>query len=159
MECHIWLVGTLEEVPAQQGCWGQLSRVLPARLHQLLWSQDSNPNLVTIPDFSFTSFVSSFGCKFSGWYVEAWLVLQGSRPAALIQSASLVSLAGCEHCKGLGGNVWGIQVIVLSPSCVVAAVGLDRGQALPITQAMSMCPSTTQKWKVCSSEAVHSTSH
>lgn len=123
VESHIWPVGTLEEVPAQQGCWGQLSRVLPARLHQLLWSQDSNPNLVTVPDFSFTSFVSSFGCKFSGWYVEAWLVLQGSCPAALIQSASLVSLAGCEHCKCLGGNVWGIQVIVLSPSSLCGGSG------------------------------------
>lgn len=110
-----WPVGTVEEAPAQQGCWGQLSCVLPARLHQLLWSQDSNPSLVPVPDISFTSFVSGFRSKFSGRYVEAWLVLQGSCPAALIQSASLVGLAGCEHCKGLGGNVWGIQVIALSP--------------------------------------------
>lgn len=32
----------LEEVSAQQGCLGQLSCVSPVRLHQLLWSQDSN---------------------------------------------------------------------------------------------------------------------
>lgn len=31
------------------------------------------PDLVPVPDFSFTSFVSGFGCKFCGWYVEAWL--------------------------------------------------------------------------------------
>lgn len=69
-------------------------------------------------DFSFTSFFSGFRCKFSGQYVEAWLVLQGFCPAVLMQSALLVGRAGCEHCKGLGGNVWGIQVIVLSPSSV-----------------------------------------
>lgn len=120
---HTWPMGPLEEVPAQQGCWGQLSHLLPARLHQLLWSQDSNPSLVTVPDFSFTSFVSGFRCKFSGWCVEPWLVLQGSCPAALIQSALLVGLAGCEHCKGLGGNVWGIQIIVLSPSSLCDGSG------------------------------------
>lgn len=32
----------LEEVSAHQGCLGQPSCVLPARLHQLFWSQDSN---------------------------------------------------------------------------------------------------------------------
>lgn len=120
---NTWPVGTLEEVPAQQGCWGQLSCVLPARLHQLLWSQDSNPSLVPVTDFSFTSFVSGFKCKFSGWYVEAWLVFQGFCPAALIQSASLVGLAGCEQCKGLGGNVWGIQVIALSPCSLCGGSG------------------------------------
>lgn len=40
VEGYAWSM--LEDVSAQQGCLGQLSGVLPARLYQLLWSQDSN---------------------------------------------------------------------------------------------------------------------
>lgn len=55
--------------------------------------------------------------------------------------------------------MWGVQVIAFSaaafPLQVMIFVDLDRGQALPITQARQMCPSTTQMCKVCLTEAVH----
>lgn len=101
-------VGPLEKIPAQQGCCGQLSHVLPARLDQLLWSQDSNPSLVTVLNLSFTSFVSGGLVGFAG--------LLSSCPRS-------ICLAGCEHCKGLGGNVWSIHIIVLSPSSLCDGSG------------------------------------
>lgn len=85
--------------------------------------------------------------------------MQGSCPAALIQSASLVGLAGYEHCKGLGGNVWGIQAIALSPFSLCDGSGWLGQRTGPSHNTSGVDPSTTQRWKVCSAEAVHPTSH
>lgn len=72
MEWHAWPcwrkfqlskgVGTAELCAARQAAPAALEPGLKPR-----------PDLVPIPDFSFTSFVTGFRCKSCGWYVEAWL--------------------------------------------------------------------------------------
>lgn len=59
------------------------------------------PDLVPVPDFSFTSFVSGFGCKFCGRYVEAWLVRRAPVQLPSFDPPPPAGLAGCKHCKGL----------------------------------------------------------
>lgn len=65
------------------------------------------------------------------WPIHKGLAsMRGACPAALLLPAGL---AGCEHCRGLGGNLRSIQVTALSAvvlSLQVAAVAdLDREQS------------------------------
>lgn len=73
MEQHAWL--TVEEASAQQRVFGTAElwitrQAAPAALESKFKPQ---PDLVLIPDFSFTSLVSGFGCKFCGRSMKAWL--------------------------------------------------------------------------------------
>lgn len=58
--------------------------------------------------------------------------MQGACPAALLL---LAGLDGCEHCRGLGGNLRSIQVTALSAVVlslqVAAEADYDREQSFP----------------------------
>lgn len=74
VEGYAWPM--LEEVSAQQGCLGQLSCVSPARLHQLLWSQDSNHDQTWSPFQTFPSphlLAASDANSVAGTWRPGWL--------------------------------------------------------------------------------------
>lgn len=148
----------LEEVSAQQGCLGQLSCVLPARLHQLLWNQDSNHDQTWSPFQTFPSphlLAASDANSVAGTWRAGWLAgLLSSCPPSILLLSGPGWMRALQRSQRECAGYPGYSTVTL-PLQVTAVVVLDRGQGLPITQARWTCPSTTQGCKVSLAEAVH----
>ena len=153
---------TLEEVSAQQGCSGQLSCVSPARLHQLLWSQDSNHDQTWSPFQTFPSphlLAASDANSVAVMWRPGWLAgLLSSCPHSILLPGGPGWMRALQRSRRECAGYPGYSAVTL-PLQVTAVVDLDRGQALPITQATQMRPSTTQRCKICLAEAVHPALH